>query len=317
MKKVIYLLIAVIGLSLFSCKPYQESLYVDIKPNETAYLIPLEKGSKNGQAKMNSESYLEDQKVAAKRVNIPTRWQQTGRFGNTGKWIKTVTVIVVDRAPVTREWTDGDNGTSTKKEHITVESKNSIGFGIPITCTASIPEDRTSRFLYEYSGKSLDYIMDYEIRAYIQDKLTAGFGSRDLKVCQEERQTIYDDMKVATIKHFAEKGIKINTIGAAGDWTYLNKEIQDAINLEYVAQKKLDASQKEVDAANKFLEAQRAIEAQKKLDVDILIKQSQANLNNALADAARAGKLPMPTNLTIIGDDKGVFDIYASKKMNK
>lgn len=184
MKKL--LLLIALGVILFSsCKPYQEKKYVEIQPNETAFVIPLEDLSKDGQTQLKSIEYLNERKVTAKRIYNPTKWHQTGRFPSSGKWIPTLSIIVVDRAPETREWTnDNNSGTATKKEDIEVESKESIGFGVKVTCTASVPESEAAEFLYYYKGYTLAEVMDKNVRSFIQDVLTSEFGQRTLSQCQ-------------------------------------------------------------------------------------------------------------------------------------
>ena len=123
----IFMFVATV-LAMTSCKPYQEKIYVEVEPNETAFVIPLEENTKANQTKLKSESYLEEKKVVAKRIYTPTQWHQTGRAWFSGNYIPTVRVIKVNRAPITREWTAA-NGTGTKgnkKEDIEVESKDTI-----------------------------------------------------------------------------------------------------------------------------------------------------------------------------------------------
>src|SRR5438067_4196997 len=85
-------------------KDYDKPEYTEIDTSETGFLIPLE-GDTAGQAKFASQQYLEEKKVAAKRVQITHRWNQTGRLPNDGSWIPTVRLVKVKRSPITREWT--------------------------------------------------------------------------------------------------------------------------------------------------------------------------------------------------------------------
>lgn len=292
-----------------SCwKPYQEQIFVLVEPNETAFVIPLEQGNKNVQGAFKSEKYLEENKVASKRIYIPTQWHQTGRISNSGKWIHSVRVIKVDRAPVTREWTAA-NGTGTsgnKKEDIEVESQESIGFGIGITSTASIPEEWASKFLYNYNGRTLAQVMDNDVRAFIQNTLTSEFGIRKLSKCQAERKVIFDIMRVETTTYFKDMGVKIMNIGAAGQFNYLDEQIQTSINEKFASEMKKTTAENEVGAALKFAQARNAIEAQKNLDADIEFKL-------ALAKAAREGKLPVPEVL-VLGKGMSLMDIYSATK---
>lgn len=306
----VFAIFAVVVLFFTACKPYQEQVYVEIKPNETAFVVPMEQNTKAGQEKLKSLEYLEKNKVASKRIYIPTAWHQTGRARWSGKYIPTVKVIVVDRTPVTREWVQGaKKGTGTKDEEITVESSNSIAFRLGITCTASIPEEDAAKFQYWYGGKTLENVMDENVRSYIQDLLTAEFGKRVLLACQNQRTDVYTIMKNTTIEWFGSRGIRIDNIGVAGDWTYVNPEIQTAINLEFIAEKKDAAANKEVSAANKFIGAAEAIKAQKRLDAEI-------NLTNSLAEAIKAGKFRVPTTL-VMSPGMSMMDIYGIKNLSK
>jgi len=308
MKKVLLFVFA-IGLLVASCRPYHEDIYTEIEPNETAFLIPLEEGTQDAQMKFESADYLEEMKVATKRVYTPTIWHQTGHIRIRGEWIPTVVVVKVDRAPVTREWTeDTETGTEKAKQDINVESKESIGFGIGITCTASIPEELASTFLYYYNGKTLDEVMDNNVRSYIQDILTREFGSRELSDCQAERKAIFTLMDTSTTNFFLDRGVRIDNIGAAGEFHYINPEIQNAINMEFVAEKKRDAAENEVAAARQFALAANTIKAQKDLDASILIMES-------FAEAIRTGKLPVPNTLVIGSDDMSLMDIYGATNL--
>jgi hypothetical protein len=309
MKKII-LAISVIALTA-GCgrKPYQEEKYVDIAPNETAFVIPLEQGTRSDQKQLKSIEYLEQKKVATKRIYTPTLWHQTGRFENEGDWIPSVVVIKVDRSPVTREWTKASNtGTSSVNQQINVESSNSIGFTVGITCTASIPEEDASRFLYWYSGKTLDKAVDDNVRSYVQDILTREFGQRDLSVCQRERKMVFDIMKEKTTEFFASRGIRIDNIGAAGEFTYTEPEIQTAINSQFIAEKKNDAAKNEVMAAEQYAKASEAIKSQKNLDAEV-------NMMNALAEAIKGGKLTWPETL-VLSPGMSLMDLYGAKNLS-
>jgi len=290
-------------------RPYQEEKYIDINPNETAFVIPLEQGTKSDQKQLKSIEYLEQKKVATKRIYTPTLWHQTGRSENEGEWIPSVVVIKVDRSPVTREWTKSSNtGTSSENQQINVESSNSIGFTVGITCTASIPEEDASKFLYWYSGKSLAKAVDDNVRSFVQDILTREFGQRDLSACQRERKAVFDIMKEKTTTFFASRGIRIDNIGAAGEFTYTDTEIQTAINSQFIAEKKNDAAKNEVMAAEQYAKASEAIKSQKNLDAEV-------NMMNSLAEAIKEGKLTWPETL-VLSPGMSLMDLYGAKNLN-
>lgn len=282
---------------LTSCGPYKEPKYVEVGTNATAFHIPLEQGSKENQKVLKSVDYLEKNKVVAQRVCINQIEISTGRMYWDYKWIPTDTVIVVHRAPVTLEWKD-----------LVAESKESIGFKIPINATASVTEENAARFLYNFGGQSIEWVMDHNVKPFIIDVLTMEFGARDLEACQEYRNIIYDTMKVRTVRYFKEYGLSIVNLGVSGEFSYIDQSIQDAINTKFTSSMKITAAQNEAAAAIKFTQAAEAIKKQKELDADVQVKL-------ALAEAIREGKLTWPSTL-VIGKDGNLMDIWGAKNLN-
>lgn len=281
MKKSSLIMFAFIALVMFilsSCRrDYQEKRYVVISPNETAFVIPLEGDNKTAQGKFGSEAYLQESKVAAKRIEIPTRFHQTGRYSGSGEYIATVMVIKVDRSPVTREWTsEATKGTTSKDEAVEVETKESIGFGVGVTVSASIPEELTAKFLYNYSGKTLANILDANVRSFVQGNLSKAFSMYSLDTARSKKSEIFDKLSTETRDFFLTKGIYIENIGASGQFLYKEKEIQDAINSKFAAEMKVKAAKDEAEAAREFLKVKDAIEAQKMLDANINLIHAQA-----------------------------------------
>src|SRR5258708_2396504 len=121
---------------LTACAPVKVLDMVEIGPNETAWAIPLDAASQAGQVKFNSIEFLNQKKVAAKRVMIDKVPRTIGRMWYDIEWIPATRVIKVDRSLVTREWTDAsDTGSSAKKEGIAVVTKDSVQFPSRLTLT--------------------------------------------------------------------------------------------------------------------------------------------------------------------------------------
>ena len=99
--------------------PYQEEKYVDVDANSTAYVIPMEAGTKD-QTKLKSEAYYEQNKVSIKRIYTQTQWHSKGIMWYSGEWIPSTKVIIVNRTPVTREW-NGVGGGSDKSNNQMIE----------------------------------------------------------------------------------------------------------------------------------------------------------------------------------------------------
>ncbi len=274
---------------LNGCTPYPTPIVKEIKPNETAYLIPLE-GDTKTQDKFQSSAYLEEKKVSAKRIIIPVRWLKTGRFYLDGKHIPSATLIIVDRSPITREWTsDNSRGTSNKNEGIELESKDSIGFSIGVNITTMIKEEDTSVFLYYYGGKSLNEITDQNIRGYIQSVLASEFGNYNLDEGKGKNKAI---------NHFKQYGITIANLGMADGMNYTDEIIQKNLNDKFIAENEKEIAKQQQEKAiienktalliqenktalaNEFKKAEEAQRARIELEIAMI----NANVKLKLAD---------------------------------
>ncbi len=228
------------------CRPYDKPAFEEIDTSETGFLIPLE-GDTSEQTTFESEAYLNQQKVAAKRVQIPHRWVQLGRTIGNGEWIDTVRLVKVDRSPVTREWTaDTNTGTAAANQAIVIESQDSVGFSVGFNCTAHIIEPDTAKFLYMYRSKSLAEMMDTEVRARVQSIAAEVAAKYPLDELRSRKPEMIETVRTGVVPFFAERGITITTIGMFGGFTYQNPKIQDAIDETFVAQQlKVIASAKQ------------------------------------------------------------------------
>lgn len=268
------------------CRPFDRPEFEEIDTSETGFLIPLE-GATDQQVAFESETYLAERKVAAKRVQVPHRWVQTGRLYSTGEWMDTVRLIKVDRSPVTREWTaDSTSGTKNTNEAIWIESKDSVGFSVGFNCTAFIEEEDTARFLYMYRSRSLADMMDSEVRARIQSVAAETAAKYDLDELRSRKQEMVDDVRADVIAFFKERGITVTTIGMFGGFTYQNPKIQEAIDETFVAQQKkvinialFDAQQKE----NERIE----LEAEGQANMARTIAEGEADAIMKIAEATR------------------------------
>ena len=238
-------------------KPYDRPEYFEIDTSETGFLIPLE-GDGTQQSRFQSEDYLKQRKIAAKRVQILHRWSQEGRLPSDGKWIPTVRLVKVNRAPITREWMTTESGAPGGQSHsrndkaIWIESADSVGFSMGFTCTAFISEDDAAKFLYWYPSGSLSDVMDQEVRGRIQQIAAEVAAKYPLDNLRSRKQEIADAVKQDITTFFSNRGVTITTVGMFGGMTYENPEIQKAIDQTFIAQQlktvslaKFDAQQKE------------------------------------------------------------------------
>ena len=280
------LLIAVAALSVGGCRPYDVPEFVEIDTSETGFLIPLE-GDTRDQMTFESERYLQDRKVATKRVQIPHRWVQTGRMYWVGDWMDVVRLVKVDRSPVTRQWTaDTTSGTASHNQAIWIESKDSVGFSVGFDCTAHIAEEDTARFLYMYRSKSLADMMDTEARARVQAVAAEVAAQYDLDELRSRKQEIIDSVRQDVIPFFAERGITVTTMGMFGGFSYQNPKIQDAIDETFVAQQLKVISEAKFEAQQKENERVE-LEAQATANQARTIAEGEADAIRKMAQATR------------------------------
>lgn len=217
-------------------RPYEKPKFVEIQPHQTAFVIPLT-GKTSEQGQFESETFLLDNQVAAKRIQVARTWYKSGRLPWTGSYKDDVRVIVVDRFPETREWlSDVTRGTSDKAEGFIGESKDSIKFKVGFSATASIEEPDASKFLYKYNNKTLQEVMDFEIRNRIGTTLLEKYGSMSMKDIRESKKEVIVAVREEVIPFFKEMGISLTNLGYVGDLEYVDKAVQEAINERFVAE---------------------------------------------------------------------------------
>ena len=296
-RNILYFAPVLFGLAAFGCRPYDRPEFHEVDTSESGFLIPFE-GDTTKQTSFDSEKYLNERKVATKRVQIPHRWVQTGRMPFDGTWMPTVRLVKVDRSPVTREWTaDPHTGTAQKNEAIWIESSDSVGFSVGFNCTAYIKEDDTAKFLYMYRSKSLAEMMDAEVRARIQQVAAEVAAGYDLDELRSKKLEMIEAVREDVIPFFENRGITLTTVGMFGGFTYENKKIQEAIDETFIAQQlkvislaKFQAQQKENERIE--LEAEATANKQRTIalgDADKLrtIAEGEAEAIRKIAEATR------------------------------
>ena len=253
---------------LTGCGPYPTEQAVEVKNNETAFVVPLEGDTKAKQAQFMSIDYLEKAKVATKRIVIPLRKRSTGRAWFDYEWIPLARVIVVDRSPVTREWLE--------KAGIKVESLDSVGFTVGVNCTGMIREEDAAKFLYYYPGNSLSDVMNKNVKGFIQNVLAREFGSRNLSKCQLEKKDIVLGLSKELTTHFAQYGITISSVGIADGMSYDNAEVQKAIDAVFVNETRVKQAEQEREAQKIINEKDLSIAQNERLKAEEFAKAAEA-----------------------------------------
>lgn len=235
--------------------------YVTIEANQTAFLIPMN-GDVSAQASFESEELLANAKVAAKQVKITSSKVKTGPA--TYQYIQDAMLVIVDRTPVTREWSSTNGiGTSIVNQAIYAESKESIGFSVGINCSAQIySEDDAVKFLYSYNSKSLSDIMDTEIRARVESAFVEKSAQYTMKEILERKGEIMEYVRNDVMSYFSERGITITVLGMKDGIEYDDAAVQASINAAFTAERNAEAqaveNQKAVDQAKAEAEATKA-----------------------------------------------------------
>jgi hypothetical protein len=224
MKKVLVAVMALTMMFVTSCKEYQEDIYATATTNESVFVVPLEASAKAG-AKLTPAEY-DKHKVMAKKIQIPTRWHNTGRMWFNGHWVETVKVLKVDRTPISTNWLNG----------ITVESQDSIDFAMSFNCTAEIYDADSALFLSRYMGGTLKAIIDREVRNHVQGVVSSVTSKYDMDELRSKKGEIATTVKSTVIPFFKERGITITTLDMSSGFNYTNQKIQQSLDAIVIVQ---------------------------------------------------------------------------------
>lgn len=229
-----------IVLMLTSCGPAKKDIYKDIESHETAFVVPMTGANKSTQKEegFGSIEYLEERKVASKRIFLEQKKISTGRFPWNFKYIIDTKVITVSRAAVSLEW--------DKNNPIRLESDDSIGFFLGGVITGHINEIDTAKYLYNYPSASLRKILDTEVKTFIASEMSHEFGNKPLDKCRSLKSSISKNAFNKAKKYFKEnKGITLDVFGIVGGLTYDDVGIQASINKTFAATMAVNTSKQE------------------------------------------------------------------------
>lgn len=290
----VILMVGLLGTTGCVVREYKKPLIEEASTNETLIVAPLEGNNLDTQAQMDSLEYLEEQKVAAKRVELTQKWLKTGRLPNSGSYIPKQQVIKVDRTPVNLEWTaDSDRGSSSSNQGLVGEDKNSVSFAIDWYVTATVLESDAAKYLYWYGidqetvklknnwpysvkARKLKSVIDTEVRRMVSKLFAEKTSKMSLDEIMKSKDLITTHINKEIEKHFGERGITITASGWTGDITYFDPAVQEAINKEFKADReakaqtklnemKLEIAQNEVEIAKQ--ERMAAEERQRAWDI--------------------------------------------------
>ena len=302
LKSIIKKLFPLMILLFLGCRPYDVPEFVEFQSNQTAFIVPMNNLSE--EEKSNIDPEFLKRNLAVGRVQIPHEWVQTGRMWWNGKYIDTHRVLIVDRSPVTRQWTANNaTGTSTTNQSIWAESKDSVGFSTGFSVSAMICDnDDAIRFLqfypptlqdkadYTLSTSSLTEVIDNELRARIQKIYAREAATVNMDLLREQKNEIMDKIEDDVVPFFEERGITITTIGQFGGFTYENPDIQKSIDAVFQAQQDEEVAKAEFAAAEQrklALKSEGEGEAAKILEAKKGEAQAVLEVAKAEADAIK------------------------------
>ena len=228
--------VAFLAMGTTGClKPPLVDKFVEVGPNETVFVIPLQGDNKASQGKFDSAEYLNTKKVAAKRIQIPMTEKKVGRFAYEIEWIDAVRVIKVNRSMVSREWSPPSNA-GEKDSSIPVVTRDSIQLGVGCAVTAFIEEEDAAEYLYYHGETPLAEVMDNNVRNWCVSELTKAYGQMDLQQAQTNFPAIFQKVFSDAKSFFKTKGISILQFGNAEGYEFKKPEIQKALNATFIAE---------------------------------------------------------------------------------
>jgi hypothetical protein len=225
-----------------------------ILPNESAFWIPDVGANKDNQAQLESEAFLNANKVALKRFIVPhVHLQGSGGFFDF--YVPAGRLIIVDRTPFSREWVDSsERGTSHRKEGFPCQTSEGLNVTVGISIGASVLEPNAAKYLYRfgvlpvggdradpkvifasvYYSRKLSDVMDDVGRKKVQTLVCNEISARTLDKANAEANQIIDMVRKGAADYFAAVGVTLDFIGWADTFTF-DKEVQDAVNRRYIA----------------------------------------------------------------------------------
>ena len=121
-----------------------------ILPNESAFWIPDVGANKDNQAQIESEAYLNANKVALKRFIVP-HVKLPGSGGFYDFYVPAGRLIIVDRTPFSREWVDAaERGTSSRREGFPCQSQEGLNITVGVSIGTSVAETNAAKYLYRF-----------------------------------------------------------------------------------------------------------------------------------------------------------------------
>lgn len=247
---------------------------IPIPPNWSAFWIPGFGDAKTNQVQMNTEAFLQQNKVAVKYFQV-THVKLSGSagysmFSGYDYYVNSGVLILVDRTRYSREWVDAaDRGTSTGKQGFPCQSKEGINITTGVSVGAYVTEQDSAKFLYNFGvqsaapyqatgnpdtdlpnvfksvqyGRSLTNVMDDVGRKMVQTLVCNQIGMRTFDQANADVVPMMAQVQKDAAAYFSGVGITLDFIGWADTFSF-DAPVQDAINRKYVAMQDEDIAKR-------------------------------------------------------------------------
>lgn len=166
-------------------------------------------------------------------------------------------------------------------------------------CVAQIQETDAVKYLYWYNEKTLDDVMDTEIRAVVEKAFAEKIATYLLR--DEEngvlahKADLMAGIRKAADDYTKTRGITITVLGFKGEFTY-DPLVQKAINDRFVSQQQKQKADNDAYVAQR-LRASGGLDYQLKLRQQDINKELQLKAldkwNGALPNAVGGGAVPL------------------------
>lgn len=294
-------------------RPYDKPEYVEIGPNETAFVIPMftdDNVKTEDQVHLNENvEFYQKNMVSSKLIQIPHKWIKTGRFARSGYYKGTVRVITVDLTPRSGNWLANDANA------IKVETAASQGITIPMSYTIRIKPEDAALYLSYYKAVDFQSVIDTQINRFFAQEAGKSFHNVEYKDVAKQRDIILGDAVEKTKAHFKAQGITIDQLAIVDGLVYDDKSLQTNIDEQAKIQAQIVLEEQKANLitkqkANKIAEAniEADVARAKASTLDIELKRARAMqeientklIAQAQAEAIKQGKYaPVPETVVV------------------
>lgn len=333
MKKSLLLTVLLLVSTFFvGCvRPYDKPEYVEVGPNETAFVIPMFTDvnvKTEDQVQLNNETveFYKKNMVSSKLIQIPHKWIQTGRFVRDGYYKGTVRVITVDLTPKSGNWLQND------KNAIKVETAASQGITIPMSYTIRILPEDAALYLSYYKAVDFQSVIDTQINRFFAQRAGEAFHTVEYKDVARMRDIILADAVKQTKEYFKLQGITIDQLAIVDGLIYDDKSLQSNIDEQAKVQaqivlEKQKATLLDEQKRNKDKEAEMEASVARikasTLDLELKRKRGEQEIANtkviadATAEAIKQGKYAPVPGTVVVQDLKALGSVRDILQPNK